>query len=85
MTDIASGDIENSCKECGEYGTYCHNSSSDHYGHMLAECHPACEDFVGHEEPEYTCKRCKMEYVENKGDLCEDCQEKDKKKNPWKY
>ena len=83
MTDISSGDCENTCNDCDEHGTYCHNSSSDHYGHMLAECHPACEDFVKYQEPDIYCEGCKMEYVENKGDLCPDCLEKEQKNRPW--
>lgn len=44
MTEVHSG---SRCEHCDEHdGTHCQNMLSDHYGHALAEFHPACEHFV---------------------------------------
>ena len=80
MTELG---VEEKCEDCTEHdGEHCDNCLSDHYGHAVAEWHPACSSFVAEQPPEPPlCKKCRIEYVEEKGDICHEC----KKKKPWLY
>jgi len=70
MTELVN---EKKCKDCAHHtGDSCDNSSSDHYGHMLTGWHQACGQFDGFEEPPL-CRKCKLEHVEQDGDVCSDC------------
>lgn len=77
---------ENSCETCDSHdGTYCQNMCSDHYGHALAEFHPACDSYNAYVQEPELCKDCKMDYVVDPEhhDRCPDCHAKYQAKHPW--
>lgn len=72
MTSLIESQSINECGECNYYSTCCNNSESDHFGHTLAELHPACNEFAGVAELEL-CNKCGEEYVADDEDLCLNC------------